>query len=336
MTLIELYIQEVTRRLPLKMREDIAMELRSTIEDMLPEDFIEEDIKNILSQLGNPATLAAQYKDKPMHIIGPKFYDLYKTVLKIVLLAAPIGMLIGFFITEIEAVSTSDNFFSLTISSLGEGLSIALNTAIQAFFWVTIIFTILDKTISPNVQTPLNWSGKQWSPDDLNNIAFLPHQKAIKNSEIIASFTWTIIWALLYFNAAHLIGVYESSSIQDGLQFKLPVFNQDVLQSYWPLIVLLIIIELAFTLYKARARIWTRKLAVFNTLFQLVSAILTIIIISNPNLLNPDFITYMATLFDFSSTQADLIMTRIMYGVLLSIVVIGLFETITGFLKAKN
>ena len=56
--LIDLYIQEVTRRLPEKMREDIAMELRSTIEDMLPENYSEKDVKQVLEKLGNPATLA--------------------------------------------------------------------------------------------------------------------------------------------------------------------------------------------------------------------------------------------------------------------------------------
>lgn len=50
MNLIEVYIQEVTRRLPEKSREDIALELRSTIEDMLPDadDYNEEDVKLVL------------------------------------------------------------------------------------------------------------------------------------------------------------------------------------------------------------------------------------------------------------------------------------------------
>ena len=39
MNLIDIYIQEVTRRLPEKSRDDIALELRSTIEDMLPENY---------------------------------------------------------------------------------------------------------------------------------------------------------------------------------------------------------------------------------------------------------------------------------------------------------
>ncbi len=45
MNLIDIYVQEVTRRLPEKNRKDIALELQSTIEDMLPDDYNEEDVK---------------------------------------------------------------------------------------------------------------------------------------------------------------------------------------------------------------------------------------------------------------------------------------------------
>lgn len=56
MNLIEIYIHEVTRRLPGKSREDIWHELRSTIEDTLPDDYTEEDVQKALEKLGNPAT----------------------------------------------------------------------------------------------------------------------------------------------------------------------------------------------------------------------------------------------------------------------------------------
>ncbi|MGN1385564.1 MAG: HAAS signaling domain-containing protein, partial [Bacillus sp. (in: firmicutes)] len=61
MKLIDIYIQEVTRRLPEKSREDIALELRSTIEDMLPDEHTEQDVKAVLEKMGNPATLAGGY-----------------------------------------------------------------------------------------------------------------------------------------------------------------------------------------------------------------------------------------------------------------------------------
>lgn len=52
MNLIDLYIQEVAKRLPEKNSEDITLELRSTIEDMLPEDYSEEDVKSVLKKIG--------------------------------------------------------------------------------------------------------------------------------------------------------------------------------------------------------------------------------------------------------------------------------------------
>ncbi|MEB9851781.1 hypothetical protein P4K42_32030, partial [Bacillus cereus] len=73
MNLIDLYIQEVAKRLPEKNREDITLELRSTIDDMLPEDYNEKDVK----KLGSPVSLANGYLDRPMHLIGPRYFDVY-------------------------------------------------------------------------------------------------------------------------------------------------------------------------------------------------------------------------------------------------------------------
>ena len=72
MNLIEVYVYEVTRRLPDKSRDDIALELTSTIEDMLPENFTENEVMDALSKLGDPAQLAASYRDTPNYLIGPK------------------------------------------------------------------------------------------------------------------------------------------------------------------------------------------------------------------------------------------------------------------------
>ena len=95
MNLIEVYIQEVTRRLPEKSREDIALELRSTIEDMLPDDYNEEDVKLVLEKLGSPASLASGYQDQPMYLIGPRYFDVYVTLLKMILPIAGVIALIS-------------------------------------------------------------------------------------------------------------------------------------------------------------------------------------------------------------------------------------------------
>lgn len=94
MNVIEVYIDEVTRRLPEKNRQDIALELRSTIEDMLPDDYTKDDAHAVLEKLGNPAALASGYLDQPMHLIGPRYFDVYVSLLKMILpIAAAISLI---------------------------------------------------------------------------------------------------------------------------------------------------------------------------------------------------------------------------------------------------
>lgn len=336
MKLINLYVQEVTRRLPEKMRADIAMELHSTIEDMLPENYTEQDVKRALEKLGNPASLAAEYKDQPMHLIGPKFYDTYVTILKMVLGITSIVVLVLFFIDKIGSIQ--GNEISLLINGsilLGEAIWVLLGTVIQVFFWVTIVFIILDRTISPSIHEPLTLSGEKWNPSALDNITYIPPQKAISKGEVLFGLSWTIIWALLYFNATHLIAVYESQENQIGLQFKLPIFNQEILISYWPIVVLFIIFEILMTIYKAKIRQWTTKLALSNAIINLAGIVFFIIIASNPNLLNPEFSTYLSTILETSPDIINTTIHWIKWVIIISVIVTSLLDAYTGFRKAK-
>lgn len=335
MELIEVYVREVTRRLPEKMRNDIALELRSTIEDMLP-DYTEDNVKQALEKLGNPATLAAQYRDRPMHLIGPKFYDIYISILKLTLTIVSIVVLSLFIIEKVASLSNVVTLSILTvINFIGEAISLLLETAIQDFFWVTLVFIILDRTISPNVQVLLTLSGTPWKPDDLKSIPNVPLKKAIKIGEIGAGFIWTVIWAVVYFKATHLIGVYESREGQGGLEFVMPIFQHDILLSYWPLVSLLIVLELLLLAYKAKMRQWTFKLAVSNTIVQLVGIIGFIIIVSNPNLVNYEFVTYFSQLLDNSQDNLSFALNWT-YGIIIaSVIVTSLIDCYTGFRKAK-
>lgn len=67
--LTERYIYAVTRRLPRKQREDVSMELRGLIDDMLDErcgDVVptEKDIRVVLTELGTPQELYARYDEE--------------------------------------------------------------------------------------------------------------------------------------------------------------------------------------------------------------------------------------------------------------------------------
>jgi len=331
MNLIDIYIQEVTRRLPEKSRDDIAMELRSTIEDMLPDNYSEEDVKKTLSELGDPTLLANEYRDHPAYLIGPLFYDLYISVIKMVMpIAIGIGLAV-YYMVSLSEWNREGGIGKLMAILFGESIWTAMTIFIHAIFWITLVFFVLERSgVSP---TSLRKTGEKWNPEDLKAIPFIPKKKAIPKAEAIASIIWTLIWVFFYFNADHFIGVYEKNRVND-LELILPAFNQEVLLSYWPVILLFIITEITLAIFKWINRQWTYKLAVFNGVYNLFSVVLTIVILTNADLIAASFIDYMINLFNGTQADADE-MTNWIIGCTIAIFIItAAYNVFDGFRKA--
>lgn len=64
MDLIEKYVYEVVRHLPEDSREDVKKELRSNILDMLAEDYTEDDVRKVLTELGDPKSYQKSIKEQ--------------------------------------------------------------------------------------------------------------------------------------------------------------------------------------------------------------------------------------------------------------------------------
>lgn len=330
MDLIEIYIQEVTRRLPEKSREDIALELRSTIEDMLPDDSTEEDVKKVLEKLGNPASLASGYRDRPMHLIGPRYFDLYVTLLKMILPIAGVIAIITMIASYFFSYNGDEAVLNIMIHAFAEGIGVLIEVGIQVFFWLTVTFAIIERTDKGREIEPLTMNHTKWTPDDLKNVMFIPKKKAIAKGEVFGSLIWTAIWASVYFYSAHLLGVYENSG--NGLEFVTPALNQEVLLSYWPIVVAVIGLEIALAVTKLIKGQWTYKLAVLNTIYEVISTVVLIIIMLNPNLFQPEFISYMTDIF---SITAGHFTNWFIGGVIFTFVIFGGIAIFDGFRKAR-
>ncbi|MFE4706183.1 HAAS signaling domain-containing protein [Peribacillus simplex] len=327
MELIELYIQEVTRRLPEKNREDIALELQSTIEDMLPVDHTEQDVKAVLLKLGDPVTLASRYRDRPMHLIGPRYFDVYICLLKMILPIAAVISLIGL-IGDNPFRDMGNTVVDSILIIIGKGISGIISTGIQVFFWLTISFAILERVENSKDQSPLTKDLKPWTPENLKDIPNISKKKAVPMIEIFASLLGLSVFAALYFNAANLLGVYEKRN--GSLIFVTPSFNQEVLNSYWLLVSCVVLIGVLLAIYKLFLRRWTLKLALFHAIYQLLSTLTFIIIISNPDLLNPEFFAYQRTLFSIDEWK-----TSIYWGLILISIFFTVYDSYQGFRKAK-
>ncbi|WP_282139637.1 hypothetical protein [Cytobacillus oceanisediminis] len=301
MDLIEVYIQEVTRRLPEKSRADIALELQSTIGDMLPDDYNEKDVKDVLSKLGSPAALAAGYRDQPMHLIGPRYFDVYVSLLKMILPIAAAIALISIAAEFIFDFNRDDTIINAVLGFMGYGIWRLIEVAVQVFFWLTIVFAVIERMDKGKEQHPLSPSLKPWTPEDLKSITYIPKKKAISKFEVFGSLMWTAIWATLYFYADRLMGVYRGGG--EGLEFQIAAVNQEVLLGYWPIVVVIIALEVGLALYKLIIGQWTKRMAIFNTVLELFATIVFIFILLNPNLLQPEFTAYMSDLFSISAAQ---------------------------------
>jgi hypothetical protein len=330
MKLIDIYIQEVIRRLPEKNREDIALELRSTIEDMLPDDYSEKDVKEVLSKLGNPAALASGYRDQPMHLIGPRYFDVYVSLLKMILPIATVIALISTIATYLIGTNGDEAVLMVIINIFAKSIWIIIEVAMQVFFWFTLTFAIIERADKDKTMNPLTPNFKAWTPDDLKNIGFIPKKRVISKGEVFFHLFWTAIWATVYFYADHLLGVYQNNG--DGLQFIMPSLNQDVLQSFWPFVLLVVGLELILALYKLIKGQWTKQLAIYNTLYELAATVILIVIIMNPNLFQQEFLTYMSGLFKIEAAQFQFWMTS---GVIILFVVSAVINVFDGFRKYR-
>ncbi|WP_436644692.1 HAAS signaling domain-containing protein [Bacillus cereus] len=293
MSLIDMYVHEVAKRLPEQNREDITLELRSTIEDMLPDDYNEEDVKSILEKLGSPVSLANGYLDRPMHLIGPRYFDVYTTLLKMIIPIAAVIGLISMVAENFIGYNGDQAVLNVILQLIGKGIGEIFEVGLHVFFWLTLVFAILERTDKEKDPHPLTTSLKKWTPDDLKNVSYIPKKKAISKFEIFGGLMWTAIWATLYFYANHLVGVYHG--IENGLKFVAPTFNQDVLLQYWPLILVMIVFEVAISLYK-----FVRDNGRYgNAILQVVGTIIFIVIVVNPHLLNAGFITFGKCIYYF-------------------------------------
>ncbi|WP_242272629.1 hypothetical protein [Bacillus cereus group sp. BfR-BA-01310] len=330
MNLIEVYIQEVAKRIPEKNRDDIVLELRSTIEDMLPDDYKEDDVKRVLEKLGSPVALANGYLDRPMHLIGPRYFDVYMMLLKMIIPIAAVIALISMVAENIIGYSGDQAVLYVILKLMGKGIGEIIEVGLHVFFWLTLVFFILERTDNVKDPQPLTTRFKKWTPDDLKSTPYIPKKKKISKFEVFGGLMWTAIWATFYFYANHLVGVYHGTA--NGLKFVAPTFNQDVLLQYWPIVVIMIAFEIGISLYKLVQGQWTKRLAIGNAILQITGTIVFIVIVVNPHLINEGFITYVANVFTISPEEFK---TRLIVGGVIIFILSAVLNIIDGFRKAR-
>lgn len=230
MELLDRYIYDVGKRLPVKQREDIEKELKSLLLDALEArtggaEPTEADAAAVLKEFGSPEEVAARYNGEK-YVIGPRLYPTYRMVLWIVSGALALGLFISIFMGYAFSMDNGAGLGSHMLQFLGSLVS----SVWSAIGVVTVIFWGIERGMSRKAADQLNMS-EPWDPKALPPV---PKNKNVwKPADSIVAIVFIVI-ALILFNAMpDLIAVYSQDS--SGEFTRYPVLAAQALDAYLPL-----------------------------------------------------------------------------------------------------
>ena len=280
--LIERYIYAVTKQLPKKQREDVAQELRGLIDDMLNERCgeitpTEKDIRIVLTELGTPQELSAQYdEDAKKCLIGHPYYSTYKFVLKIVLFAAAVGITIANLMLQL--VEPQEWFSAIT-----GWLEMLYNTLLATFAIVTLLFAFFYRK-GVQITEPFNFDKLPPVPK---------RTKELSKRECIAGMVFIVIFVVVFLAVPQIMGFHID---RNGL--RIPMFNVSALRETWYIIILFAICGMIRESVKLLEGRYNKPVLIVAAVTNAISAILSIWWLTGFKLIHPEFLANVATLFE--------------------------------------
>ncbi|MEW2461668.1 permease prefix domain 1-containing protein [Microbacterium sp. K41] len=270
-TLTERYISATIRSLPPETQGDVRAELEASIADAVEarietgEDPQEAE-RAALTALGDPGALAAGYADRPLHLIGPRYYLAWWRLLKLLLMIVPVCALGGVALGQTIAGAPVGEVISSAVLATG-------GTILHVCFWTTLVFVILERSGTD--------AGMKWDVDQLPEAS----DDGVGRNELIASlvFLGLAVGALLWDR-------FRGFVVVDGE--ALPILDPGL----WPwgigVLFLLIVAEAVFAIVVYRRRGWSTALAVVNTVLAVAFLAWTLTMLLTGDLVNPDFLAH--------------------------------------------
>jgi hypothetical protein len=271
-SLTDRYVTSTLRSLPAHQRADIERELRASIADAV-DGRVEaggdpsEAERAVLTELGDPARLAARYADRPLHLIGPTLYLDY------------IRLVVALLVTVVPAVAGAVAFARILQdgsvgSVLGDAFGTAATTGIHIVFWTTVLFAIIERTSDPRPGP-----GRPWTPDALPQP---PTRRARRGTLIGATVAFVLVTAFVLFSP---IVSPETDANGDPIGILSP-WLWDSGMVY----VVLGLVAAGFGIAVAKHYVrWSASLALVGAAFGIGSATLLIWLAANEKLINPAF-----------------------------------------------
>lgn len=307
----ERYILATIAGLPADIQDDLRAELTASIMDATDariEQGEDPDAaeRSVLTELGDPTLLAAGYADRPLHLIGPRYYLTWRHLLRLLLWIVPACAVVG--------VAIGQALVHASIGTLiGQSIAVGISAAVHVAFWLTVVFAILERTGAE--------TGTPWHLDQLPE----PRTSSSARSDGIAWLVFAgigigaILWDQLH-GAARIDGE-ALSALDPGL---------------WPgwmlALFVLIALEVLLAVGLVLRRRWSARVALAKTVLAVLWASWALSLIGRDQLVNPTFVD---VALRANGVEAD---TLRVLAVILAVSILGgsIWTSIDGWLKARR
>lgn len=331
--LIERYIYAATRFMGKEEKEDVSKELNSIIADMLEErcgdkEPDEETVKEVLAELGDARDLYEKYSaDGKDCLIGAPYYGMYKYIMKMALLSVGIALFIAQIIVciiNVPDMANAADRIDFIVNLILEPFATVFDGLAITFAAVTAGFAIMyHKGIKMDTLF-----------DSLDQLPQLPKKnEVISKVEIAFGMVVSVLFFTLFLACPEVLCMYDFET-----EIAIPIFETGYIHSTWALIVIFGLLGIGRECVKLKEGTYTKSLFVVTILVDLISAVLAVVWLANPAIINPDFNNAMRTLFADSGFVAD-VMANFNYfflGCIIFALVVDLGTVAWKFYKARR
>ena len=274
MELVDRYVLEVRRHLPGDIRDDVAREIGSSIDDAIDARIREtgcssdQAASEVLKEFGSPKEIASSYLPPGLCLIGPRLYRPYLRTLKITIIGA-YSIMIAFILTYLISGNVGpDLFFKAILDATGRFPFRAL----IIFGLVTAAFALVERFGSPR-----GTAEKEWDPD---NLPPLSGAKQVNRAGLVVH-SFVLVGLLLLFNfAQQWIGVVNN---YDGQWIFVPIAGGGFLRMLiW--IDFYLILALALNIIVLRSDTWHIAARIFRLALTVILGILLYRLAMTPGL----------------------------------------------------
>lgn len=277
-SLTERYLAAALRGIPEGQRADVEGDLRASVTDAI-EDRVAagEDRaaaeRSVLDGLGNPARLAAEYAGRPLHLIGPELFLVYRDLLvRLASVTLPIVLVV---LTAVQLLGGADY-----PTAIVQGIGGAINIGVHLAFWVTVVFVFLERAdAARDARTEIAGATGRWTVDMLPDTA----EDRVTAGETVGEVVTVLI------TVAGLLFARGLSSVTDASGTPVPLFDPALTTLWFPVLIAILAAIAVLQVVVYLVGRWTIPLAAGFTALELAFAVPVIVLALQGTFINPAF-----------------------------------------------